>query len=49
VERDIGSEGERLLEIRGRKGVVDDDESPRRMGRGRRCLDVDDVEQRIRR
>ena len=50
VEDDVGPELERPLEVRRGEGVVDDDEHARASGRAAEArLDVDDVQQRVRR
>ena len=49
VHHDVRAELQRPLQIGRRKGVVDDEERAGRMRCVRRLLDVDDVQQRIRR
>ena len=49
VEHHVGAERERLLEVRRREGVVDDDQRADRVRRFGRGGDVDDVERRVRR
>jgi hypothetical protein len=47
VHDDIGSEGERTLEVRRREGVVDEEDRARVMGDLRDGRDVGDPEQRV--
>ncbi len=49
MEDDVGAERERLLQVRGRERVVDDDEGADRMRRLGGRTDVDEVQERIRR
>ncbi len=49
VQDDVGSERERLLEVRSREGVVDDDERADGVGSLGRRADVDEVQERVRR
>ena len=47
VQHDIGAEGERALDIRAGKGVVDDDADVLAMRDGAHALDVGDVQHRV--
>ena len=49
VDDDVGAERERLLQVRRRERVVDDDERADRVRRLGGRADVDDVQQRVRR
>jgi hypothetical protein len=49
VEHDVGADLERVLEVRRREGVVDDDDRAGRVGRVGDRAQIEDVQHRVRR